>query len=126
MPQSIRITAGAITLEAELNDSKTAAAIFSALPLNSSVQTWGEEIYFTIEVKVPLEKAFAKEVVALGDLGYWPQGRAFCIFFGATPVSTADEIRPASAVTVIGKVVSNFDGLKKVRDGEEIVIEKVL
>ena len=95
MPSNIVITAGSIRLEAELNDTFTAQAIRNILPLTAAANTWGDEIYFSIPMTLELENG--QEVVEMGDLGYWPPGRAFCIFFGTTPASQGDEIRPASA-----------------------------
>jgi len=108
-------------MPAELNDSQTAKLIWKALPIESTVNTWGEEIYFSIPVKATLENP--KSVVEMGDLGYWPTGNAFCIFFGKTPVSTDKEIRPASAVCVIGKLLGDPKEFKKVNVGETIVLE---
>jgi hypothetical protein len=62
-------------------------------------------------------------VVSIGDLGYWPDGNAFCIFFGPTPVSKGDEIRPASPVTVFGKVTGDAEALKKVAAGIRITVK---
>jgi len=87
VPRAIRITAGSVTVEAELNDSRTAAAIVKALPIEAKAETWGDEIYFSIGQSLPGESP--REVVELGDLGYWPPGQAFCIFFGPTPMSRA-------------------------------------
>ena len=84
----------------------------------------GREIYFTIPVISALDET-AKEVVEKGDLGYWPTGKAFCIFFGPTPASQGDEIRPASAVNIVGRVEGNTDVFKNVRDGENIKLERV-
>ncbi|MGA7877944.1 MAG: cyclophilin-like fold protein [Desulfoferrobacter sp.] len=124
MARSIRITAGQISMQGELNDSPTAAAIESALPIEATARTWGDEIYFPIPVKQRLDDT-AAEVVEIGDLGYWPSGRAFCIFFGPTPASRGDEIRPASAVNVVGRVAGDARALKVVADGELVRIEKV-
>ena len=121
MGKSIRITAGAVQLEARLNDTQTAEAISEALPVTAPANTWGDEIYFGIPVTAELEQG--KEVVDLGDLGYWPPGRAFCIFFGLTPASRGEEIRPASAVTVIGKVQGDVTLLQQVKSGTLVVME---
>ena len=86
MGQSIRITAGDVTLAAELNDSPTAAAIVEALPIEASGSRWGEEIYFSIPVEGQLAPD-ARADMAVGELAYWPPGNAFCIFFGLTPAS---------------------------------------
>ena len=121
MGKSIRITAGAVQLEARLNDTETAEAISEALPITAPANTWGDEIYFGIPVTAELEQG--QEVVDLGDLGYWPPGRAFCIFFGLTPASRGEEIRPASAVTVIGKVQGDVTLLQQVKSGTLVVME---
>ena len=123
MARAIRITAGQVSAVAELNDSKTATAIWEALPIEAKAETWGDEIYFGIPVRAEADRA--KEVVALGDLGYWPPGKAFCIFFGRTPVSQGDEIRPASAVTVVGRITGDPRAFKTVRAGTGVTIEAV-
>ncbi len=122
MPRRIRINAGAVSLLAELNDSPTAGAIYSALPLAAAAQTWGEEIYFPIPVAAKLEDT-AVDVVAVGDLGYWPTGRAFCIFFGPTPASRGEEIRPASAVNLVGRVLGDAGAFRTVEEGELVRLE---
>lgn len=121
MPHAIRITAGSVSLPAELNDSKTAAAIARALPIEAKAETWGDEIYFGIGLALAGESP--RETVAMGDLAYWPPGKAFCIFFGPTPMSQGDEIRPASAVNVVGRVVGDARAFKKVRAGSRVTIE---
>lgn len=123
MEKKIRIITGELKVEAELNDSKTAEVIWDALPIESNNNLWGEEIYFSIRVKAGQEKG-AREVVSAGELGYWPPGHAFCIFFGPTPASRGDEIRAASAVNIIGKVSSDPKVFRKARDGVKITIEK--
>jgi uncharacterized protein len=122
LDKKITITAGDIKVSAELNDSKTAQKIWEALPITGSANTWGDEIYFSIPVKVGLENA--KAVVLEGDLGYWPPGNAFCIFFGPTPASHGEEIKPASPVNVFGKIIGDPQVFKKVRSGAKIIIEK--
>jgi uncharacterized protein len=121
VPRAIRIAAGAVTLAAELNDSRSAAAIAAALPIEAKAQTWGDEIYFGIGLTLAGESP--REVVALGDLGYWPPGQAFCIFFGPTPMSRGDEIRPASAVNVVGRVIGDARAFARVRAGSRVRIE---
>ena len=123
MERKIRITTGELKVEAELNDSKTAQSIWDALPISSSNNLWGEEIYFSIPVKAGQEKG-AREVVSAGELGYWPPGHAFCIFFGPTPASQGDEIRAASAVNIIGKVLSDPKVFLKAKNGAKITLEK--
>ena len=118
----IRITVGEVALEAELNDTATAAKISAALPIRTSFNTWGDEIYFSIPVDAELDDS-AQEVVEIGDLGYWPPGSAFCIFFGLTPVSEPGRIMPASAVNVIGRVVGDATRFKQAMRAREVVLE---
>jgi len=110
--RQIKIILGDLVLDAHLNDSPTAQKVWEALPIETSFNTWGDEIYFSIPVEAELEKD-AQEVVESGDLGYWPSGNAFCIFFGPTPISTEGEIRPASAVNMIGKITGDATKLKE-------------
>jgi hypothetical protein len=123
MQKKIRILIGDLRVEAELNESKTAQLIWEALPMEAKANLWGEEIYFAIPVNTGLEQE-AREVVLAGELGYWPTGHAFCIFFGPTPASRGDEIRAASAVNVIGKVLSDPKVFRKGKDGAKIILEK--
>ncbi len=110
-------------VEAELTEENlTALAIWEALPIEGRANTWGDEIYFSIPLS--LEPENPKEVVEEGDLGYWPPGNAFCIFFGPTPASRGDEIRPSSPVNVFGKIVGNPRIFKKVKSGEPVRIAK--
>lgn len=122
--RKITIAAGQVSATAILHQTPTADAIWSSLPIEGRANTWGDEIYFSIPVKAELEKN-AQEVVQLGDLGYWPPGTAFCIFFGPTPASHGDEIRPASAVNIVGRVHSDPRVFKQVPDGAKVVIKRV-
>lgn len=120
MGNKIRIIAGPIEAKAELNNTEAAQAIWQALPIKGRVSLWGDEIYFSIPVNLQLEDG--QEVVSIGDLGYWPDGNAFCIFFGPTPASQRGEIRPASPVTVFGKVVGDARIFKKAATGTGITV----
>ncbi len=121
--RTIRITAGKVSVEAVLNDSATASKIWDSLPIEGRGNTWGEEIYFAIPVEAKQEKD-AREIVAVGELGYWPPGTAFCIFFGRTPASTDDRPRAASAVNVIGQVRGDANAFKAVASGTRVRLER--
>lgn len=120
MAHSITITAGAVEVSAELNDTDAAEAVWDALPISASGSTWGDEIYFRIPVAAEPEDL--QEVVDFGDLAYWPPGSAFCIFFGPTPASRGDEIRPASAVAVIGRIAGDAAQLRQVSAGTTVTV----
>ena len=121
--RKIKIITGELKIEAELNESKTAQLIWEALPMEGENNRWGEEIYFAIPVKTGSEQG-ARDVVSAGELGYWPPGHAFCIFFGPTPASRGDEIRAASAVNIIGKILSDPKVFLKARDGARITLAR--
>ena len=122
MDKRIRIKAGKVQALAELNDTRTAQAIWDKLPIKGRANIWGDEIYFGIPVSGIKEKG--QELVEVGDLGYWPPGQAFCIFFGPTPMSEGDKPRPASPVTVFGQVVGDAAIFKQVDAGTEVTLEK--
>lgn len=112
-------------VEAELLEDRnpeTVKAIWNNLPFETRANTWGDEIYFSISVKLGEENA--QETVEIGDLGYWPPGQGFCIFFGPTPISRGDEIRPANPVNVFGKVKGDPKVFKKVKSDEKIKVER--
>jgi len=125
MGRKIIIEAGKITSEAVLAETGAASAIWDALPIESTSNTWGEEVYFSTSVTLSLDET-AKEVVDMGDLGYWPTGRALCIFFGLTPMSRGDEIRPASAVNIVGKIIGDPKLFNEVRSGEKVRVRKAV
>ena len=121
MSTPIRITAGHVVLDAELNDSGTAREVAKVLPVDSTVSTWGEEIYFTIPVDCPAADD-ARAEVEVGEIGYWQAGKAFCVFFGRTPASTGDSPVAASPVNVIGRVTGDAKALADVEDGDTVTV----
>ena len=120
--EKISITIGNLSAEAEIFDTPTARKILEALPLEGSTNLWGDEIYFNIPLSIEQEPG-ASEDVSVGDLGYWPAGPAFCIFFGPTPVSTGNQPRAYSPVNVFGKIMGDARQFKAVSDGAVIKIK---
>ena len=117
----IRIQIGEIEIYGTVNDSDVAKSVVSVLPINSSFNTWGDEIYFPIPIELDITDG--QEVVLAGDIAYWPPGHALCIFYGQTPASRDGEIRAASEVYVIGNIQADADVLKSVDKGAKISIE---
>lgn len=120
----IVISSGELILQAELNESPTAQEIWKKLPLEGRANTWGDEIYFEVPVVMDQEPD-ARAEVEVGEFGYWPVGRAFCIFFGPTPVSTDERPRAYSPVNVIGQVQGDATLFKLVRDGDMVRIDRL-
>ena len=120
----IKITIGKLVVFATLNESKTAKFIWDNLPLEAKGELWGDEIYSYISPKMGLEKAFAKTVVQVGDVAYWPEGPCLCLFFGMTPASRDGQIKPASAVNVFGKVEGDPLVLRQAKEGDVLKVEK--
>ena len=119
----VLITVGTISMEAELNNSPTATKIQKTLPIQGTANTWGDEIYFEIPVEAAQEPD-ARAGVDVGELGYWPVGHAFCIFFGPTPASTDARPRAYSPVNVIGRVLGDATQFRAVRSGADVQIER--
>jgi uncharacterized protein len=122
MDREIRIQIGDLTFKARLNATKVAGMIWEALPLTAVFNYWGDEIYFSIPVREKVLE-FPKEVVEAGDLGYWPDGACFCIFYGQTPISSPGIIKPASPVEVVGRV-EDYKGFKGIKGAEKIILER--
>lgn len=122
MHKRICIKSGGIEVMAVLNETATAQAIWDALPLAGNANTWGDEIYFPIPLELGTEQG--QDTVELGDLGYWSPGSAFCIFFGPTPMSRGDKIRPASSVTVFGHADGDTTVLRSVPSGALVSVER--
>jgi len=123
MTRRITITAGRARFEAQLNDTATALAIMEALPIEARASRWGGEIYFSIPVEASVETG-AREVVQAGEIGYWPPGSAFCIFFGRTPASEGEEIRAASAVNIVGRIQGDLDNLWNIPNGAKVSLRE--
>jgi len=113
-------------VDAELTDEyspETFRMVVNALPIESTAYRWGDEVYFSTPVTASEENA--REVVEKGTIAFWPPGNALCIFWGPTPVSrTPDEIRPASPVNVLGRVLGDPTVFSKVRSGDKIKVER--
>ena len=117
----ITVRAGEVTIDGQLNDSPTADLLWEALTVKAVANTWGDEIYFSIPVTVE-EDDSAQETVDLGAIAYWPPGNALCLFFGPTPMSRGNEIRPASAVNILGMLEGDPTVLKSVQPGTIIEV----
>ena len=114
--KKIKITVNDKDFLGELNETETAKAIETNLPIEASPSFWGDEIYFEIPVDIE-ENENPEEELEVGDLAYWPDGNAFCIFYGPTPSSKGSEPRPASPVTVVGEVSGDATVLRQLDRG---------
>jgi hypothetical protein len=126
MEKRIRISTkptGIVEAVVTPENPKTAEAIWEALPIKGNANRWGDEIYFSVPVSLKEEKAKAE--VEVGSIAYWPPGKALCIFFGPTPVSQHGEPRAYSPVNVFAKVATDPTVFKRVRDGEQVTLERV-
>lgn len=125
MARQIRITAGDVSVTATLEDNPMADAFWAALPIDGRAQLWGDEIYFSTPVRAPANAGEGAETVELGAVAFWPPGNALCLFFGPTPMSANGEIRPASAVHVMGRIDGDPTVLKRAPSGKRVRVERV-
>ncbi len=124
MTTNIRIIAGAVVVEAELEATPCGKTIAAALPITASPNEWGDEFYFQVPVHMPLDDT-ATWTVKVGDIGYWPPGDAIAIFFGPTPLSSGSDPVPASEVNLIGRITGDPTALKKTKGTSSIRIEQI-
>ena len=120
----IRFDFGVLTLDAELRDTPTARAVTAALPITSSVLTWGEEAYFEIPVEV-VREADARAIVTPGEIAYWPDGRCIAIGYGRTPISQGNETRLASPCNIFATALGDVKALSQVRAGTRVTVSAV-
>jgi hypothetical protein len=55
MAKNVRMKISTMEVIAELNNTGIAKAIWGTLPIKGHVNLWGDEIYFTIAVRLNLE-----------------------------------------------------------------------
>ncbi|TMH29611.1 MAG: hypothetical protein E6H63_06570 [Betaproteobacteria bacterium] len=118
----VRITAGKLTLEAELRDTPTMRALAEALPFEANAQTWGEEVYFTTPVSATLEPD-AKQVVDPGTVCFWTEGDALALPYGRTPISTDERPKLAARCNVLGTLAGDPRALSGIKAGARIRVE---
>jgi hypothetical protein len=118
----IRIVWPAGSVIADLNPGPTVAKLLAALPVQSSVNTWGEEVYFTLPIRAALEPG-AQQVVEPGTVCFWVDGSALALPWGRTPASHGDESRLVSPCSVLGRIRGDASVLNTAKDGDTIRIE---
>ena len=123
MPTKVKVIAGDLILDAELFDTQCAKAIAGILPIETIPNEWGDEFYFEISVKMPLDET-ATTKVKVGDIGFWPPGNALAIFFGPTPLSSGSDPVPASSVNLVGRICSDPMVLKNSGGTRNIRIDR--
>src|SRR5215475_15738652 len=122
--KKIRITVGAVYVDAELKSTKTAQEVYAALPVEAPINTWGEEFYFKLDgVKDYRETATTQ--VKVGDVAFWGAGQVLAIFFGRTPMSMGPDPVPADRVNIVGKVIGDPSILRQVMTMQTIKVEKI-
>ncbi|MCX7913193.1 MAG: cyclophilin-like fold protein [Thermodesulfovibrionales bacterium] len=121
--QEILICLEEIELKGQLFDTPCAKAIAEKLPIEAIPEEWGDEFYFEIPVTFPLDETSTVEV-KVGDIGYWPPGRALAIFFGPTPISRGPDPVPASAVNLVGKIIGDPTILREAKGARKIILKR--
>ena len=113
-----------LRMEAIFGEGSSADTFWDSLPITGRANTWGDEIYFNVNLQMPLDEN-ASDIVESGDIAFWPPGSAFCIFFGRTPASLGEEVRTASAVNVLGKIDGDEKKFRSIPAGEEVRLEQL-
>ena len=119
----IKLKFSSYTINIKLRSNKTASAIKNILPFKSIVKTWGEEIYF----EIPIEESLglendAKDIINIGEIAFWIEGKCIAIGYGKTPISKGNEIKLAARTNIWGDALLNIKELNKIKDGDEVVV----
>ncbi len=93
---------------------KTCDGIWQALPFEAELEIWKEEVYFEIPVKISPENPTPRTTA--GDVSYWPEGPAFCIFFGSS--------QPISPVNTFARIKSGVEKLRKINTHDRVTVKK--
>ncbi|MFQ5932121.1 MAG: cyclophilin-like fold protein [Nitrospiraceae bacterium] len=120
----VRISVGPVSLEAELKSNKTADAIYEALPIETTLNTWGEEFYFKIP-GVKDHRETATTHVKVGDVAFWGAGGVLAIFFGRTPMSSGPDPVPVDRVNIVGRILGDPTQLRQAMSTTKIKVEKI-
>ena len=92
---------------------RTIETIIRVLPVRVRALVYLEsEVYFSLPVSLGLEKPTRS--IEVGDVAFWPQGNALCIFF--------KKIEPAGPVNLLGKVTNGLEFFEKVKLGTNITV----
>mgnify|MGYP001342657036 FL=1 len=119
----INLKFSSYTINIKLRSNKTASAIKNILPFKSIVKTWGEEIYFEIPIEESLDlENDAKDIINIGEIAYWIEGKCIAIGYGKTPISKGNEIKLAARTNIWGDALLNIKELNKIKDGDEVVV----
>jgi len=119
---AIRIAWPAASVVADLRPGPATERLLSILPCVSRINTWGEEIYFTLPLRLALE-ADAQQVVDPGTVCFWVDGSALALPWGRTPLSQGSECRLVSPCNILGRVRGDPARLATARDGDTVRIE---
>lgn len=117
----LRININNIELDIEVLDTPTGQAIMQELPIESTAQTWGEEVYFSVPVNAALE-ADARDIVEPGEIAFWVEGQCIAIGFGPTPISQGTEIRLAAKTNIWAKAITDVKELSAVKPGDPVQV----
>jgi len=118
----MKITIGGIIFKAKLKPTRTAQAVYAALPIETSVNLWGGEFY----CKLPGVKDFretATTTVKVGDVAFWGAGEMLTIFFGPTPMSLGQDPVPADRVNILGRIEGDASLLREATAATNIKVE---
>lgn len=119
------LVSGNIAMKGRITDEnpRTAEVVIDGLPIEGEAIRWGDEFYFATALEIPEENG--RQDVEVGEVAFWPAGKAIAAFFGRTPVSVSDKPRAYENVNVFGKLEGDARSLVKVLSGDRILMRAV-
>ena len=118
------VKAGPYEFELRLAASLAADVFSDALPLELEAKRWGDMFYGSVPADSLDLSAEGVSSMQMGDLAYWPPGRALCIFFGSTPPSPGLTPQLGSSGVVLGRLTGNVSALRNLGSKTRIIIDK--
>ena len=97
------------------------------MPIEVSINKWGEELYTDRTTITVEQEDNAKTEVNELDVAYWPEGNALCLFYGPTPISKNGKILAYSPVNIIGKILESSNKhiiLNQIKEQAKVIIRE--
>ncbi len=117
----VEISVGKVKIRAQLLNTPTADRVWHALPLHSTVTTWGDAIHFETHVESGREHN-ARMLVEPGEICFWVEDDRIIIAFGRTPISRPNECRLPRPCNLWARALDDVRVLKAARPGEKVSV----
>ena len=92
------------------------------LPISGKANKWTDVLYFSTEIDISCHTHKTGDF-KIGEVAYWPENKAICIFYGLTSASHNERASDSKPFIKLGHTLAKPELLKKVVIGDEIEIK---